>query len=578
MYRLFTNTHLKLFNSLYLILMFGLLISLWLFYYAADHTTPLYSLDMAQQLATQTPVNLGANLSFAVIGQVQAQWLGLFNHNAELLQAFSRQDLRIIQYLLLTLSISYWPATLLALFTNKQHKTRQLRHLLVLNTLLYLLFIDWLLFNIMGKAFLWSGSFFTVAALIYQTHYRNRLISKAKPQTELMIAYATQSGKAAQLAKNFAQNLPIACHIVDLAETTAKDLLSCRHTLFIVSTYGDGEPPESARRFFSQLKKSHKSLQHLSYSILALGDNCYPHFCAFGHALDTELQRLDSHCFSPLQEVNREQPQSINHWWQQVTKQLDVQAEITQQPWLTARVLDNQLLNPETPERPAHHLKLKLKPARYFAGDLLEVLAEGTDTPRTYSIASASHTGSVDLLVRKVIKDNGEPGLASGYLSQIKPGQKLKVAFREHPNFHLPDKDVPLILIAAGTGLAPFIAFLQQRARDKSSSDCWLFMGERYPQQDNYFCEQLDVFQQQGTLTKRFHAWSRNGDKSSYIAEILQQQAEAIRQLVLAQQAHIYICGNAKGFGTSVQDSLERIFDSHWSQDAVQHKIKKDLY
>jgi len=538
----------------------------------------IHPVSITNEFPMQNATSLGLNLSFKFIVDNQQYWLALYKHNSELVWSFSKQDLRIIQYLLGVLLLSYWPMFLLAILTNKQQKTKHLLGFLIITSLLYLSVIDWLIFNIAGALFLWSGSLLLVISLIYFIIFQNQFITGYKTGTELIIAYASQSGTAAQLAKRFSQSLTTPCHNVDLAQALPHDLLSYQQALFIVSTYGEGEPPESVRPFFNKLKKSSTGLTHLNYAVLALGDQQYPQFCAFGHALDLQLQELGAQTLQPLQEVDQEQPTTIKYWWQQITTQLKLRTKLAEKQWQKAEVITNKQLNPLTPERPAHHISLKVDHGHYNAGDLLEVLAEGTQTPRTYSIASASYTDRVELLVRKVIKDNGETGVASGYLSGLIPGQMLNVAFRQHPHFHLPDKDVPLILIGAGTGLAPFMAFLQQRARDKNVSPCWLFMGERVPSQDNYFSAQLDEFQQQKILTERFHAWSRNGQESGYITDILQQQADAIRDLVLAQEALVYICGNAAGFGKSVLSTLEDIFAHHWLQTSVQHKIKKDLY
>lgn len=112
---------------------------------------------------------------------------------------------------------------------------------------------------------------------------------------KLSILFATQTGNAEQCAKS-AQKA--ACErgfettLSNIGDIDPGDLLTTSRTLFIVSTWGDGEPPDDAVPFFEKLQAlPGNSLSHLNYGLFALGDNAYEHFCGFGQKLEQELNR-----------------------------------------------------------------------------------------------------------------------------------------------------------------------------------------------------------------------------------------------------------------------------------------------
>ena len=117
--------------------------------------------------------------------------------------------------------------------------------------------------------------------VLYQRHRRARLHAQAQAAAlasghrPILIAYASQTGQAQQLAEQCAQPLHAAGWAVTvqaLNHTTPAQLQAATHALFIVSTYGEGDAPDNAALFQRQCMAQAFDLSALQYSLLALGD------------------------------------------------------------------------------------------------------------------------------------------------------------------------------------------------------------------------------------------------------------------------------------------------------------------
>ena len=463
------------------------------------------------------------------------------------------------------------------------------------------------------------------------------LVGSNEAKIESLIAYASQSGTAAAVAKNIAKQLPKSSryHVACVSSLQAHQLSEYQQVFLLASTYGDGEPPEQAMSFVSSLQKLDQSLSSVKYAVLALGDKQYPKFCAFGHQLAATLQQKGAQALLPVAEINQGHEGSIQLWWQQLTQLLGWHNSTLEKTWQTQQVVSNACLNSKVLDRPAHHIRLSATGCEFSPGDLVEVMPEideislrekinhhnwlpntmvtlqnkavplvtalqqlywqdesanspqelvnklPTLTARTYSIASCQAQGVVDLLVRKVIKTDNSVGLCSGYLSQLQAHKTVKMSIKTHRHFHAASVSTPLIMIAAGTGLAPFIGFLEQRQRAKKCGKSWLIMGERHPAHDNYFDAALTGFERSGCLDKRQHAWSKSADSAQpkYVADIMAAEKADLRHWLLNLNAQLYICGNAATLGVSCDAILTNIFGAETLANLkTQQQVKYDFY
>ena len=107
--------------------------------------------------------------------------------------------------------------------------------------------------------------------------------------------YATMTGNAEALARRACEralNAGWPAQLLNLSEVKPADLADTGLALFIVSTWGDGEPPADATDFWFDLEQAPLALGSLRYAVLGLGDHDYQEFNAFAHNLDTRLAAL----------------------------------------------------------------------------------------------------------------------------------------------------------------------------------------------------------------------------------------------------------------------------------------------
>ncbi|KAA0180490.1 sulfite reductase flavoprotein subunit alpha [Cupriavidus gilardii] len=220
---------------------------------------------------------------------------------------------------------------------------------------------------------------------IFALHRRRRQGSAAFASTAddaTLIAYASQTGFAEQLALQTAQALQHAglpVRVASFADLDPSALARCRQALFVASTTGEGDAPDSAAGFTRKLAAaSGDGLRRLRYGILALGDSSYANFCAYGHALSAALQRAQAQRLFDLVEVDNGDTGALRHWQNHLSA-LAGGAEIAD--WEAPRygrwrLVERRLMNPGSAGAPAFHLALEPEsPAAldWQAGDIAEI-------------------------------------------------------------------------------------------------------------------------------------------------------------------------------------------------------------
>ncbi len=192
--------------------------------------------------------------------------------------------------------------------------------------------------------------------------------------------------------------------------------------------------------------------------------------------------------------------------------------------------------------------------------------------PRLYSIASsaAAQDGDVHLTVstvRYTLNGSERRGVVSGCLCELAEGASLPVYVRPTPHFHLPDDDTPIIMIGAGTGIAPYRGFVQERQLRGARGRSWLIFGDRNFRTDFLYQTEWQAHQREGGLSLIDAVFSRDGGRKTYVQDRVRERAVDIHAW-LEEGAHLYVCGDSEGMAPGVHQALIDAVASAGQRDA----------
>jgi sulfite reductase (NADPH) flavoprotein alpha-component len=187
--------------------------------------------------------------------------------------------------------------------------------------------------------------------------------------------------------------------------------------------------------------------------------------------------------------------------------------------------------------------------------------------PRLYSIGSSlkAWPEQVDLVVATVrYESHGRmrAGVASSFLADRVPiGETVSMFVHVAKGFRLPeDPSVPIIMVGPGTGIAPFRAYLQERAATGAPGKNWLFFGEQRSKCDFFYEEEFARWRAKGVLTRFDTAFSRDQAHKVYVQHRMLEQAEELYRW-LEEGAHFFVCGDAARMAKDVDVALHRIVE-----------------
>lgn len=215
---------------------------------------------------------------------------------------------------------------------------------------------------------------------------------------------------------------------------------------------------------------------------------------------------------------------------------------------------------------------LKEFPFKMDGGSLISILRK--NTPRMYSIASSldSYEDEAHLLVSALRYQSHcrvREGLCSCFLAdRVQDNDRLRIFIDSNSRFRLPvESNVPIIMIGAGTGVAPYRAFMQQRENEDSPGKSWLFFGERNFTTDFLYQTEWQQYLKKGILTKVNVAFSRDTGSKIYVQDKIKENGKSIYTW-LDEGAHIYICGDANKMAKDVNNALKEVVSIHGNMNA----------
>ncbi|MFH9369154.1 molybdopterin-dependent oxidoreductase [Streptomyces anulatus] len=210
-------------------------------------------------------------------------------------------------------------------------------------------------------------------------------------------------------------------------------------------------------------------------------------------------------------------------------------------------------------------------PVRATAAAWAEVL--GPLRPRLYSIASSPlvdpHRMRLTVSVIRYESHRGRmrKGVASTFLADAEPDSPLSVFVQRNDRFRPPaDPATPMIMVGPGTGVAPFLGFLEERRALGHPGPNWLFFGEQHRATDFYYRDELDALSRSGTLTRLDTAFSRDQRAKVYVQDRMREHGAQLWSW-LRDGAHLYVCGDASRMAKDVDRALRDIAVAHGGLD-----------
>jgi sulfite reductase (NADPH) flavoprotein alpha-component len=514
----------------------------------------------------------------------------------------------------------------------------------------------------------------------------------------LTVLYGTESGNAEKLAGVIAKAADRAgfkSRIANMADAKPTDLTKVERLLVVVSTWGEGDPPDSATSYYETfMGASMPQLPGLNFSVCALGDTSYEHFCKIGKDVDARLASLGANRVYDRAECDVDYQATFDKWLSAALTAFPKPAVPAASPTAggilpaaigydkenpySATILEKVVLNGTGSSKETLHIELSLEGSglTYEPGDALGVypanraadidavlaatglsataklgektLAEALQvdfdittvapliadkynqivgnknlqalldqegrvdlkawmdgrqlidllesyphkkwtpetftsllrklTPRLYSIASSirKHENEVHLTVAAVryhTHGRERTGVCSCYLADdVAVGDSVPVYFHHNQNFRLPESDTtPIIMVGPGTGIAPFRAFIEERAAREAKGKNWLFFGDQHFSYDFlYQLEWLDYLNE-GILTELSLAFSRDQKEKIYVQQRLRERGAEVWSW-LESGAHFYVCGDASRMAKDVHQALLELIAEHGRKTPAEAK------
>lgn len=377
----------------------------------------------------------------------------------------------------------------------------------------------------------------------------------AADEADTLVLVGSQAGSTWAIARQLqAQLVAAGCqvHCAPMNEL-ASHYPNARRLLVLTATHGDGEAPDSARSFLDRLARGELG-GGLEFAVLGFGDSRFPRYCGYAVKVDQQLRNRGLTPLLPMASVDRQDPAQLQQWAQRLGQRLglalDLKAGLADEPRYGLTLLSRELYGREG-DAPAAVLRFACEGATFAPGDLLGVRPGPGEAVRYYSIASSTEDGYLEICVRRHAQ-----GRCSGWLHELALGERIEGSLQAHPEFRPVVGLQPVILIGAGTGLAPLMGFIRT---NRLRQPMHLFWGGRCPESDFLYESELGQCLNDGRLQRLSLAFSQ-GHERHYVQDRLREQAEELRAL-LTQGAQVRVCGS-RDMAQGVRNALVPVLAS----------------
>lgn len=388
---------------------------------------------------------------------------------------------------------------------------------------------------------------------------RERRKATATGNATVLVTYASQTGTAARLATATVKALEALgerCALAPLGTLAPAEFGRYGTVLLAAATTGNGDVPDGARRFLDALKPG--ALSGSRFALLGLGDSRYRKFCGGAETLRQAMLDAGAVEAVPFAKADREPNGAWSAWLTQVSAKLGLKGTVPTAPLtedtVTLTLAERTRLDDPSKGETQETWSVVLEsetPQDFRPGDLLRVRPASGERERSYSIGSSSRVDPrrIELTVRRHAwtDETGNRGFGrmSDTLTNALPlGSQLTARIDAHAGFNPPsDPGWPVILIGAGTGVAPYPGFLTERFASGHPGPAWLLFGNRHLEGDFLWWKRFEAALDNGSLTRLETAFSRDPEDGSYVQDRLLAEQDDLARWLIDDGAIVYICG-----------------------------------
>lgn len=357
-------------------------------------------------------------------------------------------------------------------------------------------------------------------------------------ESSIIILVGSENGSTLGFANAIQKQLVTIGKKVFITEmNSVKTFPNADQLIIFTATHGLGDAPSNATQFEKLIGKINFT-KPIQTSVVGFGSTNYPDFCGYAKKVEIGLQAQTwNQTFINLHTVNDKSANEFVEWvksYNQIsgTELSTTPAQYVNQPKALQQF---EVISKTLVSQDCQNYVLTLQPkkkAKFQSGDLLAIYPGNGGKERLYSI------GKVDGKIQLVVKLH-EFGLGSSYLYQLEEGSVLEARLIENKSFHLP-KTKEAVLIANGTGIAPFLGMINENSK---SIPLHLYVGFR---KETPIVKEFKYSLQTSLLNKKIQdfqfAYSREGNYC-YVTQIVQNEAAKIAS-VLQNGGVILICGS----------------------------------
>jgi sulfite reductase (NADPH) flavoprotein alpha-component len=309
----------------------------------------------------------------------------------------------------------------------------------------------------------------------------------AAAAVKALILYGTESGNSEKLADRAAKEAKkkgISATVKNMSDISPADLKKHSNLLVVVSTWGDGEPPDGATKFYKDFMAFEEKLSGLSFSVCALGDTSYEKFCQTGKDIDAKLEALGAKRIAARQDCDVDYEEAYTAWLGTALSALAPSTIVVNEASafvpagvasyglknpFPSEVLENILLNGKGTAKETIHVELSLANSglSYEPGDALAVIPQNASDYVSDLLKAAKLTGDEEIetkatgkksLAEALTHDLDITGLSRSVLTKLheaSPNPKLASLLDEAAKDQLKDYNYGREIIDAISDFAP---------------------------------------------------------------------------------------------------------------------------